>query len=311
MRSLLKFFLLTYIVSWVLWIAAAAILRVATSQPSGLLAISGFLYLLGVFAPSLVALALTARADGRAGTLALLRRTVKWSVGGRWYVFAIGYMAAIKFAAALLLRTATGAWPAFGQEPLYIIPIAILFSTPVQAGEEIGWRGYALPRLSAHLGLSSASIVLGIIWACWHLPFFFFSGTDKSGQSFPVYLLSVTAISVAMAWLYWRANGSLLLTMLMHAAVNNTKDIVPSAVSAATNAFSFSSSRVAWLSVAILWVCAAYFLVRMRGVKLQDGWQAATDVPEIASTGPSSRVVVKPTNNSSLVSAGQSASQPA
>jgi membrane protease YdiL (CAAX protease family) len=117
------------------------------------------------------------------------------------------------------------------------------------------------------------------------LPFFFISGTDKSGQSFPVYLLSVTALSVAMAWLYWRTSGSLLLTMLMHAAVNNTKDIVPSAVSAATNAFSLSSSRVAWLSVVILSICAAYFLVRMRGVKLQDGWQAATDMPATASAG--------------------------
>ena len=284
MRSLLKFFSLTYIVSWILWIAAAALLRVATPQPSGFLAIGAFLYLLGVFAPSLVALALTARADGRAGTLLLLRQTVKWSVGARWYLFAVGYMAAIKLASALLLRIATGAWPAFGQEPVYIMAIAIPFSTPVQAGEEIGWRGYALPRLSARLGLSSASIALGVIWACWHLPFFFISGTDKSGQSFPVYLLSVTALSVAMAWLYWRTNQSLLLTMLMHAAVNNTKDIVPSAVSDATNAFSLSSSLVAWLSVAILWICAVYFLIRMRGVKLQDGWQAATDVREIVST---------------------------
>ena len=283
--SLFKFFSLTYIVSWILWIAAAAILRGAAPQASAFRAISGFLYLLGVFAPSLVALALTARADGRAGTLALLRRTVKWSVGARWYVFALGYMAAIKLGVALVYRITTGAWPAFGQEPVYIMAIAIPFSTPVQAGEEIGWRGYALPRLSAHIGLSSASIALGVICACWHLPFFFFSGTDKSGQSFPMYLLSGTALSVALAWLYWRTNGSLLLTMLMHAAVNNTKDIVPSAVSAATNVFSLSSSRVAWLSVAILWICAAYFLVRMRGVKLQDGWQAATDVPEIASTG--------------------------
>jgi hypothetical protein len=283
MRSLLKFFSFTYIVSWILWIAAAAILRGAAPKSYGLLAISGFLYLLGVFAPSLVALALTALVDGRVGTLGLLRRTVKWSVGARWYVFAVGYMAAIKLTVALLLRIATGAWPAFGQESVYIM--AIPFSTPVQAGEEIGWRGYALPRLSARLGLPGASVVLGVIWACWHLPFFFISGTDKSGQSFPVYLLSVTALSVAMAWLYWRTNGSLLLTMLMHAAVNNTKDIVPSAVSAATNAFSLSSSRVAWLSVAILWICAAYFLVRMRGVKLQDGRQAAAHVAEIASTG--------------------------
>ena len=278
MLSLLKFFSLTFIVSWILWIASAAILRAPTPQPPGFLAISGFLYLLGVFAPSLVALALTARANGRAGTLTLLRRTVKWSVGARWYVFAVGYMAAIKLGAAVLLRIATGAWPAFGQEPVYIMAIAIPFSTPVQAGEEIGWRGYALPRLSAHLGLSGASIVLGVIWACWHLPFFIISGTDKSGQSFPVYLLSVTALSVAMAWLYWRTNLSLLLTMLMHAAINNTKDIVPSAVSAATDSFSLSSSLVAWFSVAMLWICAVYFLIRMRGVKLQDGWQAATDV---------------------------------
>lgn len=265
MRSLLKFFLLTYIVSWSLWIAAAAI-----PKSSGFQVISGLLYLLGVFAPALVALALTATADGRAGTLDLLCRTIKWSVGARWYLFAIGYMAAIKLAAALMLRIATGAWPAFGQEPLYLMAIAIPFSTPVQAGEEIGWRGYALPRLSEQLGLANASIALGVIWACWHLPFFFVSATDKSGQSFPVYLLGVTALSVAMAWLYWRTKGSLLLTMLMHAAVNNTKDIVPSAVSTATNAFSLSASRIAWLSVAVLWICAAYFLVRMRGVKLLD-----------------------------------------
>ena len=283
MRSLFKFFWLTYIMSWILWIAAAAISRGAASQPFGLVAISGPLYLLGVFAPSLVALALTARADGRAATLALLRRTVKWSVGARWYGFAVGYMAAIKLAAALLLRIKTGAWPAFGQEPLYLMAVAIVFSTLVQAGEEIGWRGYALPHLSTYIGLPGASLVVGIIWACWHLPFFFLSGTDKSGQSFPVYLLTVTALSVAMAWLYWRTNGSLLLTMLMHAAVNNTKDIVPSAVSAATNAFALSPSLVAWLTVAILWICAVYFLVRMRRARLPRGGQALSDARDIAS----------------------------
>jgi membrane protease YdiL (CAAX protease family) len=112
---------------------------------------------------AVVALALTARTDGRAGTLALLRRTIKWSVGAQWYVFAVGYMAAIKLAAALLLRIATGAWPAFGQEPVYIMAIAILFSTPMQAGEEIGWRGYALPRLSARLGLHSLRGNLGVL----------------------------------------------------------------------------------------------------------------------------------------------------
>jgi len=267
MRRLLAFFALTYLVSWAAWIGGAALVRTAAPAPAGLAALNGFLYILGVFAPALVALALTARAEGRAGVLALLRRTLPGSVGMRWYVFALGYMAAIKLAVALSLRVATGAWPAFGPEPLYLMAIATVFSTPVQSGEEIGWRGFALPGLSSRLGLSGASVVLGVIWACWHLPFFFIPGADKTGQSFPMYLLGVTGLSVAMAWLYWRTGGSLLLTMLMHAAVNNTKDIVPSAVAGATHVFALGSSRVGWLSVAMLWICAAYFFVRMRGVR--------------------------------------------
>jgi membrane protease YdiL (CAAX protease family) len=268
--GLLKFVLLTYLLSWTLWIAAAALVRWPAPQASPWSAVSGVFYFAGVFAPALVALALTARAEGRAGTQALLARTVQWSVRARWYVFAAGYMMAIKLTAAVLHRVVTGAWPAFGPDPVYLMAIAIVFSTPVQAGEEIGWRGYALSRLSSRLGLPGASIALGIIWACWHLPFFFIPGTDTVGQSFPLYLLSVTAVSVAMAWLYWRTHYSLLLVMLMHAAVNNTKDIVPSAVTGATNPFALSSSLVAWLSVALLWICAAYFLMRMRGVKLDE-----------------------------------------
>jgi len=185
-------------------------------------------------------------------------------VGVRWYVFAVGYMATVKLAVALLHRVVTGAWPRFGEEPLYIMAAAIVISTWAQAGEEIGWRGYALPRLASRLGLAPASLLLGVIWAPWHLPLFFMPGTNTFGQSFPVYLLQVTAISVAMAWLYWKTGGSLLLVMILHAAVNNTKDIVPSAVSRATNAFALSTSPVAWLTVALLWICAAYFLVRMR-----------------------------------------------
>ncbi len=227
------------------------------------------LFLLGTFAPGLVALALTALAGGRAGVQALLRRILHWQVGARWYVFAAGYMAAIKLTVALVHRLATGAWPRFGSTPWYIMLLATAISMWVQAGEEIGWRGYALPRLAARLGLGWSSILLGVIWACWHLPLFLIEGTDTSGQSFPIYLLQVTALSVAMAWLYWRTEGSLLLVMLMHAAVNNTKDIVPSGVAGATNPFALSTSLVAWLTVALLWIGAAYFLLRMRGAELR------------------------------------------
>ena len=137
-----------------------------------------------------------------------------------------------------------------------------------QAGEEIGWRGYALPRLAARFGLARGSVLLGVIWATWHLPLFFIPGTDTPGQSFTVYLLGVTPLSVAIAWLYWRTNGSLLLTMLMHAVINNTTGIVPSIVPAATNPWTLSTSRVAWLTLALLWICAGYFLARMSKAEL-------------------------------------------
>jgi membrane protease YdiL (CAAX protease family) len=227
---------------------------------------AGALLLLGTVAPSLVALALTERAEGRATTQALLDRIFLWHVGVRWYLFAVGYTPAIKLSAAAVHRVVTGAWPRFGDEAWYLMAMAIVFSTWVQAGEEIGWRGYALPRLSARVGLAPASVILGVVWASWHLPLFFFPAADTLGQSFPVYLLQVTALSVAGAWLYWRIGGSLLLVMLLHAAVNNTKDIVPSAVSGATDPFALSASLVAWITVALLWTAAAYFLVRMRKV---------------------------------------------
>ena len=255
---LVRFFVLTYALMWACFITVAAA-GIPVYAPLG-----GVLVLLGTFAPSLVALWLTARTEGEGGVRALLGGVLRWRVATRWYVFALAYIPAIKLTVALAHRLAAGAWPRFGDEPWYAILAAISFSTPFQAGEEIGWRGYALPRLAARFGLGRASILLGLIWACWHLPQFFIPEADTYGQSFLVYVLQVTALSVAMAWLYARTNGSLLLVMLLHAAVNNAKDIVPSALLGATNTFGLSASLVAWLTVALLWMCAAYFLATMR-----------------------------------------------
>jgi len=268
--SLLKFFSLTYAVTWTCFIAAAALSGSVASAVPALAGLRWPLLILGAFAPSTVALWLTARADGSPGTRALLRRVLSWRVGARWYGFALGYMAAIKLAVALVHRVATGAWPRFGQEAWYVIlaatVVATVFGGPV--GEEIGWRGYALPRLAARFGLARGSVLLGPIWACWHLPLFFIPGLDQYGQSFPVYVLQVIALSIAMAWLYGHTNGSLLLAMLMHSAVNQSKDIVPSAVPAAMNPLALSTSLVAWLTIALLWISAGYFLVRMPTAEL-------------------------------------------
>lgn len=262
---LVGFFLLTFAFTWAAWLAAAA--RIASAN-TGISASGGSVFLLGVFAPALVALAITAYVDGRDGVVRLLSGIGKWQVGARWYLFALGYMAATKLLAALLQRTTTGAWPAFGDTPWLVMAGAIIVSTWAQAGEEIGWRGYALPRLAKLLGLGGASVLLGVLWALWHLPLFFLPGSGSDGQSFPIYLLHVTALSVAMAWLYWKTDGSLLLVMLMHASVNNTTGIVPAAVPDAVDPFSFGGSLVAWYTVGLSAALAVYLLARMRGASV-------------------------------------------
>lgn len=248
MATLGAFFGLTFLLAWTLWIAATIL-----PGPPALTLVPG------TFAPGIVAICLTARSDGRPGIRALLSRVLDWHVKPGWYVFAVSYMGVVKLAAAVAHRAMTGVWPEFGRDPWYLLLVAVAFSTPFQAGEEIGWRGYALPRMACRMGLGPASVILGIIWAFWHLPFFYILKTEMAGHAFLPYLLSVTAMSVAIGWLYENTRGSLLLVMLMHAAINNTKDIVPSVSADGSKA----ATPMMWLTAAVLWAIAVFFLIRL------------------------------------------------
>jgi membrane protease YdiL (CAAX protease family) len=270
MRALLEFFLLTYAVTWTFFITAIAISHGTASTDQTLAAVRGILVFAGTLSPALVALILTARAGGISMTGALLSRSFQWRARARWYLFAVSYMAAIKLTVAITDRLATGSWPQFDSQPFGMIMFAIIVSTPFQSGEEIGWRGYALPRLAERVGFSRGSVLLGVMWAFWHLPLFYLRvpGNDEYGQSFPVWGLGVTALSVAFAWLYTHTNGSLLLTMLMHSAVNNIPHFVAPSATNEKNIFSLHASSVACLTTLLLWIAAAYFLARMRHIDL-------------------------------------------
>jgi membrane protease YdiL (CAAX protease family) len=262
------FLVLTFGVTWALW---ALVLRVvsAAHEPSHvprLLALGGPVFLIGVFAPGLVAVALTAWDEGGRAVGALLRRILRWRVGLRFYAFALLLMPLTKLTVAIVHRALVGAWPQFGETRPLLLVLATILSTIGQAGEEVGWRGYLLPRLTERTGLVAASLVVGAIWAAWHLPLFFAPGADTNGQSFPLYALQVTAYSVALAWLYWRTGGSLLLTMFMHAAFNNMKDIVPSGGIRGGSLFTLDATLVFRLTVVLLWAVGVLLLIRMRGV---------------------------------------------
>lgn len=263
MRAI-RYVILTFAATWALW---ALVLRANGAHGSGAtgaaLALGGPVFLLGVFAPGLIAIALTAWDDGREGTAALVRRIVQWRVGIRFYAFALLLMPLVKIAVAILYRALAGTWPHFGETHPVVLVAATVLSTLGQAGEEVGWRGYLLPRLTQRMGLAAASLVVGLIWAAWHLPLFFAPGADTYRQSFPLYALQLMAYSIALTWLYWRTNGSVLLTMFMHAAFNNMKDIVPSGGVNGGHVFGLASTLVFRLTVLVLWVTGAILLVRL------------------------------------------------
>ncbi|HVJ72308.1 MAG TPA: type II CAAX endopeptidase family protein [Sphingomicrobium sp.] len=252
--NVMTFVLLTFIATWTMWIAASAFF------PDSL----AFASLPGTIMPAIMALWLTKR-ESEQSFRDLVARLFKWRVSVWYYVFALTFMAAVKLSAASLYRLDTGAWPAFGTTSLIVMLVGALFSTPVQAGEEIGWRGFMLQRLALRMGFAWASLLVGVTWAAWHLPMFFMPGGDMVGQSFPLFVLMVTALSVPMAWLYRRTDGSLLLTMIMHAAVNNTAAIVPSRSPAdPDHVFLLFATPIGWLTTIILWVAAAILFIRLR-----------------------------------------------
>jgi membrane protease YdiL (CAAX protease family) len=251
--SVPMFVLLTFAASWATWIIAS------TVAP----AYAQLAFLPGTIMPAIVALWLTKRESEQAFR-ELVGRLFKWQVSVWYYLFAVLFIVGVKLTAAALYRLDTGSWPAFGATPLIVMVMAIFVSTPVQAGEEIGWRGFMLERLADRFGFARASLMVGVIWAAWHLPMFLIPGGDMVGQSFPVFVLAVTALSVAMAWLYSRTGGSLLLAMIMHAAINNMTGIVPSRSPAnPDNVFRFAASPIAWLTTFVLWAVAAILLVRL------------------------------------------------
>ena len=267
--TLVLYFAITFLATWASWIGAGAIATDAT----GLHGLSRtVLIYVGTFAPAFVALAMTARETGRVGVRALIRRLFQADVAPRWYVFAIGYVLAVKLLMATVHRVVLGVWPPFSEEPIVLLFVATFLSTVIlgQAGEELGWRGYALPRLAARLGYAWSSLIIGAVWALWHLPLFYIAGADKTGQSFPIWALSVVALSVAITWLYAHTGGSLLLTMLMHAAANNLGSIVSGATLGATDVWTFRASSVMTLTLVGLWIPAAWFLVRMPRYRRSD-----------------------------------------
>jgi uncharacterized protein len=174
---------------------------------------------IGVLMVAVAALVCARREDG--SVRPLLRQVVHWRVPTRWYAAALG-LPFLALGGALLLASLLGTEGTRPEGPglslLLLLPLYVLF---FGGPEELGWRGYALPRLQRHASALVASLVLACIWMLWHAPLFFLA--DVPGFSeLPVlpYLTVGVASSVVYTWLYNSSGGSILLAMLLHAAKN-------------------------------------------------------------------------------------------
>jgi membrane protease YdiL (CAAX protease family) len=253
-RPLVAYFVLAYALTWSMVLLTRLSLLFA---------------FLGLFGPAAAALIVTAIDEGRAGVRALLQHVVQWRVGALWYAVALGLPILLGLVVAGLHTLLGGAYTFRPGGPLalsLVLGVLVL-------GEELGWRGYALPRLQARFGGLAASVILGALWAAWHLANVTIPGLERYGYGFSAFALFVIAQTILFTWIANNTRASVLLAWLFHAAIN-----------AAGSQLSIGDElRQWWLSGAVYGV-AALIVVLVAGPQL--GRQPLAGPEAIAASQP-------------------------
>ena len=213
----LKYFLIAFAFTWFFWGLAALGARALIPALPGLVVI-------GTFGPLVAAVIVTAQESGRAGLRSLLDRVVRWRVSPIWYaIVLLGpillYLAALALEVVLLGTQPPSLGALIGVLPILII-LTVYMVIFVGLGEEVGWRGYALPALQARYGAMASSVILGALWALWHLPLFFNPDTHYSNLPFVLQLAFQVPLAILFTWVFNSTGGSVLMAILMHAVFN-------------------------------------------------------------------------------------------
>lgn len=224
-HPLLVYFILAYAISWSIEIPIAlSVQGVITAQ---------FPYAVHYFAsfgPFIAAFVVAAIGEGGAGIRQLIGGLSKWRVGAFYWLVAIGLPVVSFTVSVFITRLMEGEFPSLGLlgQMDYLPYLGILGALAVWLfsyglGEEVGWRGFAIPHLQRTRTAYVSSLLLGVIWACWHLPAFFYRDTYiEMGLlvGFPMLLISVTFGSVFLTWLYNSTQGSTLMAIAFHGVFN-------------------------------------------------------------------------------------------
>lgn len=223
-RPLLSFFVAVFLITWS--VAAAAVFASDWfGRVFGPLSASNPMFFLGVYAPSLVSIALTAAFEGWTGLQQLFARLNPRRCHPVWYLVVIGGFLALTGVAGWVGSLFGGPAPVWHfSGAIAALAGGVIFDAG-PLGEELGWRGFALPRMLRRWNPLRASLLLGAIWGVWHLPAFYVSTLSQSQMSFPIFVLGAISLSVVICWLFLKSNGSVLITILAHVMANHANDV--------------------------------------------------------------------------------------
>jgi uncharacterized protein len=244
-HSLLGYFLLAYAISWSIGIPLALI-----AQKKVTWQIPYAVHYLYAYGPLLSALIMTGLTKGRAGIADLFKRLTNWRMQPGWWLIALSPLAGYAVV-VLILRLIQGNWVDLGLLgqvnflPNLGVGALFLWIFTYGIGEEVGWRGFALPRLQQKMNALPATLMLGILWALWHLPVFFYLFDPAIAIG---WFFGLMCGAVLLTWLYNSTNGSLLAVVLWHGTFNF---ITASAAGEGLGAAIMSALVMAWAIVLI------------------------------------------------------------
>lgn len=218
---LTQFFILSFVISWILWLPG---LFPEGELPAAVDALTN----LGPFGPGIAAFWLTWRREGGQGMKRLWRRAWRLEGDQRWLLPALllGPVTTGLTAGATLLLGGSIEWQ-YALPAAFAVPGFVVIYLTNALPEELGWRGYALGRLQKLSQPLTASLILGALWGLWHLPLHFSAGTVQ--EAIPVYqfVLQQMALALIYTWLYNHSGGSVLLATLFHTTANLSAALVP------------------------------------------------------------------------------------
>lgn len=209
-----SYFIATFGLSWLgafIVVASDLLNNRAIQKMEGLI-----MFPLMILGPGLAGVVLELMTGGREGLRNLLKRMSKWKLAPGWYFIALLVPPCL---IALVLFSLSHFFSSSFK--MNFFPIGILFGLPAGFFEEIGWTGYAMPRLLGSYSKFRAGIILGLAWGFWHLPVIDFLGTATPHKPYLFFfffgfILILTAMRALMTWVYSNT-GSVLIVQIMHA----------------------------------------------------------------------------------------------